>query len=106
MATVEERAKWKKDREREDLRAVLATEPGRRFVWKLLEEAGIFHELPLRTPEEGQFQGAEIARQNHGKRLLAEVLTVNPAAYNLMELEAKRLREIENPAEDESDEVS
>jgi hypothetical protein len=64
-------------KEIEDLRAVLATKPGRRFVKRLLERTGIY-----RTSFTGNSQGYFIeGERNIGLYLIAELSEVDVKAY-------------------------
>ena len=48
--------------ERQDVEAVLSTVAGRRFLWRVLSQAGIYKDIPTQNPE-------QMARQL-GKRAL------------------------------------
>lgn len=85
-------AKWAKaeqERQQEqfedDLQRLMATESGRRFVWWLLESAGIYHSSFRKDALEMTF--AEGKRAN-GMVLLDFVSTVTPTEYLIMQQEA------------------
>ncbi len=68
-----------------DVRFLLGTQQGRRYVWRHLTNAGIF---------ETSFTGNSTTFFNEGKRavglkMLAEVMEANPEAYVVMMSEAK-----------------
>lgn len=81
-------AKEKRGRERdlEDLRFLLSTIQGRRFVWRQLSECGVF---------KSSFTGNSTTFFNEGRRdvglkLMADVMESKPEAYLQMAQEAKR----------------
>lgn len=83
---------WRKERrERElnDLRAVLSTREGRRFVWRLMERGGPF-QSPFDT------NALVMARLAGAKEtalaLFHEVCKVDPGAFVLMQAEAEAQR--------------
>ena len=73
-------AKVSKERKQEidDLTEVMATPAGRRLIWRVLEQAGIF--APCYTPE------AEGARRV-GLSLLGEIVSECPREYLMMQSE-------------------
>lgn len=77
---------------RADLREVLRTRPGRRFLWTLLSECGLFEssfslDLALMAHKEGE--------RNVGLRLFAELNNVDVGIYHQMALEAQQEAEAE-----------
>lgn len=75
--------------ELEDMRRILETDYGRRFVWRYLGIAGVF---------QSSFTGNSTTFFNEGRReiglkLLADVTDAKPDAYVQMTLEAKKSEE-------------
>jgi len=71
-------------RHRDDLRKVLSSANGRRFVWRVISEAGIF---------KGSFTGNSGTFFNEGKRdmglfILNDILKSHPDAFAQMQREA------------------
>lgn len=87
----ESEQKGKRFRERElmDMKAILETDYGRRFVWRYMGLTGIF---------QTSFTGNSTTFFNEGKRdiglkLLADVTEAKPDAYLLMASEARKREE-------------
>jgi hypothetical protein len=81
------RAKFLRQQELNDTKNILATAWGRRFVWRYLGEAGVFHTSFRREcPHETSFN--EGMRQV-GLKLLADVMDADPEAYAKMTKEAQ-----------------
>lgn len=80
--------KEKQGRERElaDMRAVLGTREGRRFVWRLMGWSG-FLENPSNA--RGDMTHQNIGRGDCGRFLLAEILAADENAYLAMQTEAR-----------------
>lgn len=81
-----EKVKRGRERELNDLRSILSTVQGRRFVWRFLEVCGInkcsFADDPHKTSFlEGQ--------RNVGLRLQADIMDAEPNAYVTMMKESK-----------------
>lgn len=81
-------AKEKRGRARdlEDMRFILETAQGRRFIWRQLGECGVF---------KSSFTGNSTTFFNEGRRdvglkLMADVMDAKPDAYLQMAEEAKR----------------
>lgn len=77
--------KFNKQQEIMDVRFILGTPQGRRYIWRHMSSAGIFTT---------SFTGNSSTFFNEGKRdvglkMLAEVTDVNPDAYVLMMKEAR-----------------
>lgn len=84
--------KRNRERDLDDLRAVLDTQPGLRLMWRILKEAGVFMtsftgEAPSTFFNEG--------RREIGLRILADIIDVRPDAYLNMVKMTKR-EETEN----------
>lgn len=80
----ETRRKLERDTEESDLKWLLDSRRGRRIVWRLLEQSGVFR-MTFNT-NAMQMAFAE-GNRNAGNRLLAMV-NLNPEAYVLMMKEA------------------
>ena len=85
----EERRRLRENIERdgylEDVKAILKTKEGRRFVWKILEACGVYR---------SSMTGNSLTFFNEGKRdiglqVLADVMDANPEAFLVMQREAK-----------------
>jgi len=81
-----QKAKRLRERELSDIRFILETEMGRRFVWRYLSLAGVF---------QTSFTGNSTTFFNEGRRdiglkLLADVSEAKPEAYLQMAHEAKK----------------
>ena len=79
------KAQIAREREIYELQDILGTVGGRAFIWRLLEQCGMY-----RAPETHP-QGAfvDIGQQNIGRWCTNEVFTSNPDAYTLMWREAQ-----------------
>ncbi|MEY0554616.1 hypothetical protein AB7334_00490 [Providencia rettgeri] len=86
QADLELKDKLRKEREDDDLKQVMSTEYGRRFVWKTLSASGVFHSSFSSDPYSTYFK--EGAR-NRGLELFNSVLSVCPDLYLVMAEEAK-----------------
>ncbi|WP_272520132.1 Bbp19 family protein [Providencia sp. PROV223] len=85
-AELELKDQLRKEREDDDLKQVMSTEYGRRFVWKILSASGVFHSSFSSDPYSTYFK--EGAR-NRGLELFNSVLSVCPDLYLVMAEEAK-----------------
>jgi hypothetical protein len=88
VAAVREKEERRRKREIEDLIKLMDTAHGRRFVWKLLGQCGVFRlsysgELASTSFNEGQ--------RNIGLGLFAEIMKHCPNLYLLMADEAKEI---------------
>jgi hypothetical protein len=75
--------------ELEDLKGILATPQGRRFVWRLLEEARVFNSV---------WHNSALIHYNAGKQdfghlILADVMEASSDALTLMMRENRRVKE-------------
>lgn len=70
--------------DREDLRWLLGQKRGRRIVWRLLEQAGVFRSV---FNQNAMAMAFSEGRRDQGLRLLATVQTLKPEAYALMQAE-------------------
>lgn len=75
------RYKMRKDNELDDLKLILNTEHGRRFIWRYLSDCGIFRSSYVTEPHDTAYNEG---RRAVGLKLLAEVTEAMPEAYSLM----------------------
>jgi len=93
-----ELAEYEQEREREELRYILDDPKGRRFLWRLLDYAGVYN---------SSFTGNSFTFFNEGRRdvglfVLDEVTDADPDAYLEMQRESlNEAREAEKQAEEE-----
>jgi hypothetical protein len=74
-------------RELDDMRAVLRTVEGRRFVWRLMGWSGF---LQNPSHQRGDMTHQNIGRGDAGRFLLSEILEADENAYMAMQTEARR----------------
>jgi len=81
-----------------DIIAVMKTPEGRRYVWRLLEKAGVF-----RTPYRGSTNDTMVRIGNHsiGVEIMTEIIDANAELYLLMQKEHYILDKPDEPAKDE-----
>lgn len=86
MTLEETKAFLQLEQERKDLRAVLSTAEGRRFIWKMLGDAGVFRSsFVVGSPDTTAFnEGA----RNFGLVLLGAIMSDAPDKYLIMQKEA------------------
>ncbi len=80
-----EKEKFGRMLELDDIRKILATDYGRRFVWRLLGKAGVFESVWRQSAEIHYLAG----KQDFGHFIMGEVVESNPDALVLMMKEAK-----------------
>lgn len=78
-----------RDRDLDDMKKVLATDFGRRFVWRLLSRAKVFESI-FETSSKIYYNAGI---QDFGHYLVAEVVDANPDAYIQMMLDSRAERE-------------
>ena len=88
-ALAEEAAKkqrLRRDNELNDLRLICDTEHGRRFIWRLLEQAGVW-----RSTYTGESLSAAFAegKRNTGLMVFSDVMEACPDQYLVMANEAR-----------------
>jgi len=98
----QELARRIRERELNDMRAVLNTAEGRRFVWRLFDKAGIF-----RT----SFTGNSTTFFNEGQRNLGllffnDMMQAMPEAFALMQREQAELQIEDNAIMEEDDDYA
>lgn len=69
----------------DNLRAVMGTNYGRAVLWDLIRDAGVFESIY--HPSSAIYYNA--GRQDYGHKLMAQIITADPALYILMEREAR-----------------
>lgn len=74
-------------RELDDMRAVLRTVEGRRFIWRLMGWSGF---LQNPSHQRGDMTHQNIGRGDAGRFLLSEILEADENAYMTMQTEARR----------------
>lgn len=85
---VKERAKKEKtgrDRELDDLRVILETRHGRRFIWRMLSASELFAVAEVMNASIYALEG----KRKLGKLLFNDVMEAAPEAYLLMMKESK-----------------
>lgn len=83
----ERKVKNRRDREINDLSVVLSDPHGRRFIWRILSECGVFQ--TSFSPDSNQMYFNE-GERNVGLKIFSEVNEVSPEAY------LKMMKENEN----------
>jgi hypothetical protein len=82
----EQKQKRQRDIELDDVKWILSTPQGRRFMWRYLGECGVF-----KSSFVGQFQTFfNEGERNVGLKLLADVNDAHPEAYVTMMKEARK----------------
>ncbi|WP_140179419.1 MULTISPECIES: Bbp19 family protein [Providencia] len=85
-AHLELKEKLKREREIEDIKQIMSTEAGRRFVWRITSSCGVFDISFTNDPYVTAFnEGA----RNQGLMLLSDVMEFCAEQYLLMAEEAK-----------------
>lgn len=103
----EQRAKRKRDRDINDLRVIIATVEGRRFLWRLLSEGKIFVDGYVHG-DKGYGTTYSAGRRSVGLWSLAEIMEAKPEAFMQMQREhaseAKR-EEMDDIEKEENTEI-
>lgn len=81
-----ERNRQRREEEINDLRAVLSSASGRRFVWRLLERSGVFRSSFNAVSD--SYTAFNEGRRNLGLRVLNDILEADPDAFTLMQRES------------------
>lgn len=84
--SVVRREKQRREREENDLRVVLSSPEGRRFLWRLIGECGVF--ASVCRDGFGDFVVFRSGQQDVGHKLQAWILEANEGAYLTMQREA------------------
>jgi hypothetical protein len=90
-ARVAEEERLQREREANDLRYVMNSKPGRRFVYRLLSGAGLYR-LSFNADSDRVTAFNEGAR-NRGLELLSEIMAACPERYTEMLVEQKEAKE-------------
>lgn len=72
-----ERNKFKQDTEDNDLKFLLSTDQGRRFIWNMLEKCGVFKSSFTGSSETFFLEG----QRNIGLKLMSDIMRVDPESY-------------------------
>ena len=83
---VMERNRQRREEEINDLRAVLSSVSGRRFIWRLLERGGVFRSSF--NAESDSYTAFNEGRRNLGLLVLNDILETDPDAFTLMQRES------------------
>lgn len=83
---VMEKNRRRREEETNDLRAVLSSASGRRFVWRLLERGGVFRSSF--NAESDSYTAFNEGRRNLGLLVLNDILEADPDAFTLMQRES------------------
>lgn len=83
-------AKLRRERELNDLRSVLNTIEGRRFLWRILEFCGLYKTSFTGSSETFFLEG----QRNVGIKLITEIIETEPEAYLLMMKEHRKGEEL------------
>jgi len=75
-----QKEKFRRDREANDMRSLLATIEGRRFLWRLMEKCGVYRESFTGSSETFFLEG----KRSIGLFVIAEIIDAEPDAYLLM----------------------
>lgn len=87
VSAAEEKAVFGRKRELSDLRHVLSSPQGRRFVWRYLGACGVFTQRNCFEPNQTFYNEG---RRSIGLQILSEVTEAEPSAYLTMAQEAKK----------------
>ena len=87
------KAQIHKEQNREDLKAILDMPGGRRFLWKLLEECGVYKISFIGEPYQTAFNEG---KRQIGLRLIEDIFDAYPHAYTGMRVEATHRKEARN----------
>lgn len=75
-----QKEKFRREREANDVRSLLANIEGRRFLWRLMETCGVYHQSFTGNSETFFLEG----KRSIGLFVIAEILDAEPDAYLLM----------------------
>jgi hypothetical protein len=82
----EKREAFGRERDTDDLKSVLSTVQGRRFVWKYLEKCGVYTTSFSESPHRTMFLEGQ---RNIGLMLMADINAADPYLYVKMMNESK-----------------
>ncbi len=86
--------KWRAERDQLDLHTILDTLTGRRFLWRLLCEAGCFRSIHAATEFD---RGVQEGKRRMGLEVMNAIMQLNPDLYHRMAKEAHDLNEATKP---------
>lgn len=86
VRAAEQKEKFTLEKEQNDLRFILSSEQGRRFVWKQLSLCGVFKTSFTGNSETFFLEG----RRDIGLRLLDDIMSVDPDGFLKMMNEYKK----------------
>lgn len=72
-----EKNKFKQDTDDQDLKFLLASDQGRRFIWNMLEKCGVFKSSFTGSSETFFLEG----QRNIGLKLMSDIMRVDPDSY-------------------------
>ncbi len=72
-----EKNKFKQDTEDNDLKFLLSSDQGRRFIWNMLEKCGVFKSSFTGSSETFFLEG----QRNIGLKLMSDIMRVDPDSY-------------------------
>ncbi len=72
-----EKNKFKQDTEDQDLKFLLSSDQGRRFIWNMLEKCGVFKSSFTGSSETFFLEG----QRNIGLKLMSDIMRVDPDSY-------------------------
>lgn len=81
ISNAKQKEKLGRERELNDLKFLLSSEQGRRFVWRYLELCGVFKSSFTGSSETFFLEG----QRNIGLKLLADVMEADPESYIKMQ---------------------
>lgn len=87
IANSKQKEKLSREKELNDLRFLLSTDQGRRFVWRYLEICGVYKSSFTGSSETFFLEG----QRNIGLKLIADIMDADPEAYIKMQ---KQNREV------------
>ena len=85
VAKAAEKEKIGRDLELDDLRKILATEPGRRLLWRFLEKAGVYQSIWRQSAEIHYLSG----KHDFGLFILSEIVEADEEKYFMMMRESQ-----------------
>lgn len=83
---IAEKNRQRREEEINDLRAVLSSVSGRRFIWRLLERGGVFRSSF--NAESDSYTAFNEGRRNLGLLVLNDILEADLDAFTLMQRES------------------
>lgn len=92
-----EKAKRRRERDLNDIRAIVAMPEGRRFFWRVLSEAGVF-----KTSFTGQVESTMFneGARNKGLLFLMDLLEAKPSVFEQMQRESASEAKVEKQEEE------